>query len=481
MYPRSFFPSALLTALLAILGAGCSASQSVSKDSTVGSGGAMGTGGASAGSGGATNSGGAGAGRGGATSTGGATTSGGATGSGGATNSGGAVTGRGGATSTGGATTSGGAVGSGGAASSGGAATGSGGATSTGGATGAGGAVGSGGAASSGGATGTGGNTGSGGATGSGAATGSLPWLKVVGNQIQVEATGQQVILRGVSLAGLGTQNGNKLGLHGAIDYLTNTNDTQGTSPGWYTKLLRIPVDTPNPNPQINTLLKPTVDYATTKGLYAIVDLHYVDNPYSNDANVKSFWTIVAPMFKDYPNVIYEVFNESSVMDSWGTYKPTMQAWVDLIRAAAPKNLIFAGSPAWDQTMGDAATNPLTGGNIVYTVHMYAQHYGSAGNRSQVEKCAAVNPVVMTEWGFDHDPNQPGENTNLIGSYGQPMLTWLEAMGGSWTGWCASDSWLPKMFTDGANGSWVLMTGQDNMGGFVKDWLYTNRAVKAPF
>ena len=293
------------------------------------------------------------------------------------------------------------------------------------------------------------------------AARDSLPWLKVVGNQIQVEATGQQVILRGLSIEGLGSQNNNKYGLNGAIDYLTNKNDTQGTSPGWYPKLLRLPVDTPNPNSEINTLLKPTVDYATTKGLYAIVDLHYVDNPYANVAAVNSFWTIVAPMFKDYPNVIYEVFNESNQTDSWAAYKPTMQAWVNLIRSFAPKNLIFAGSPAWDQTMGDAATNPLTGGNIVYTVHMYAQHYASAWNRSQVEACAAVNPVVMTEWGFDHDPNQPGENTNLIGSYGQPMLQWLEAMGGSWTAWCASNSWLPKMFTD----NWTLRVGPRDEGG----------------
>ena len=80
-------------------------------------------------------------------------------------------------------------------------------------------------------------------------------------------------------------------------------------------------------------------------------------------------------MFKDYSNVLYEPFNESSVMEAWAKYKPTMQAWVDLIRGFAPKNIIIAGSPAWDQTMGDAATNPITGGNIMYSVHMYEQHY----------------------------------------------------------------------------------------------------------
>jgi hypothetical protein len=76
-----------------------------------------------------------------------------------------------------------------------------------------------------------------------------------------------------------------------------------------------------------------------------------------------------------------------------------MQAWVDIIRAAAPKNLIFAGSPGWDQSMGDAATSPLKGDNIVYVVHMYYAHWKSSWNKTQVETCAKVHPVVMTEWG----------------------------------------------------------------------------------
>jgi endoglucanase len=324
-------------------------------------------------------------------------------------------------------------------------------------------------------AAGTGGSAGTGGATaGTG---GSLPWLKVVGNQIQVEATGQQVILRGLSIEGLGQQSKEpKYNINGVIDLLTNKNDAGGASPGWYPVLLRLPVDPGNANAEINTLLKPAVDYATKKGLYVIVDLHYVGNPYSNVQAVNSFWTIVAAMFKDYSNVIYEPFNESEVMDSWATYKPTMQAWVNLIRGFAPKNLIFAGSPSWDQTMGDAATNPLTGGNIVYTVHMYYHHWTSAWNRGQVEACAKVNPVVMTEWGYNNDPGETEPDPDISVTYGKPMLQWLEAMGGSWTAWCASNSWLPRMFSD----NWSLLVGPREEGGFVKDWLYTNRNVKSP-
>jgi endoglucanase len=148
-----------------------------------------------------------------------------------------------------------------------------------------------------------------------------------------------------------------------------------------------------------------------------------------------------------------------------------MQAWVNLIRSYAPNNVILAGSPSWDQTMGDTATDPLVGTNIAYTVHMYEQHYATASLRAQVEQAAAVNAVVMTEWGFDDDPAQPGAGTDLVETYGTSMLTWLEAMNGGWTGWCASNSWLPDMFS----ADWTLLVGQSQMGGFVKDWMYTYR------
>jgi hypothetical protein len=311
-----------------------------------------------------------------------------------------------------------------------------------------------------------------------GDASGSVPasdggsWLTVTGNKV-VDPAGHTVILRGVSIEGLGQQSATSIGVDGVLDKVTNTNDPASNSPGWYARIVRLPVDPGADQNYVDTILKPAVEYATSKGLYAIVDLHYVDNPYNLVNQVNAFWTMVAPLFKDYPNVFYEPFNESNQQDSWDKYKPTMQAWVDLIRKYAPSNIIVAGSPSWDQTMGGAATNPLTGGNIVYTVHMYAEHYASAGLRQQVEQCAAAHPVLMTEWGFCSQgcTDQPGQNTDLVDSYGKPMLTWLEGMNGGWTAWCASTSWKPYMF----QGNWVLLTGQSEMGGFVKDWLYTHR------
>jgi endoglucanase len=306
---------------------------------------------------------------------------------------------------------------------------------------------------------------------------GALSQLTVVGNHFE-DPSGNKVILRGLSIEGLYEQSQTSLGLMGILNLITNKIDPASMSPGWYTRIVRLPVDPSgansfqaDPTTYVNTILKPAVDDATAAGLYAIVDLHYVDNPYNLVDPVNTFWTTVAPIFKDYTNVFYEVFNESSQTDTWADYKPTMQAWVNLIRSYAPNNVILAGSPSWDQTMGDTATDPLVGTNIAYTVHMYEQHYATASLRAQVEQAAAVNAVVMTEWGFDDDPAQPGAGTDLVKTYGTSMLTWLEAMNGGWTGWCASNSWLPDMFS----ADWTLLVGQSEMGGFVKDWMYTYR------
>jgi len=51
-------------------------------------------------------------------------------------------------------------------------------------------------------------------------------------------------------------------------------------------------------------------------------------------------------------------------------------------------------------------------------------------------------------------------------------LNWLEGLGGSWTGWCASNKlasgYVHRQRLDASD-------GQDEMGAFVKDWMYTKK------
>ena len=305
----------------------------------------------------------------------------------------------------------------------------------------------------------------------------ATPWLHVDGKQIK-DPAGNRVILRGVSTESIGAANASSKNIKAVLDIVTNMNDNASSSPGWYTRIVRLPNGpgdfTSNPTGYATGTLKTAVDYATSKGLYAIIDLHYIAETSSNTATVNAFWKAVAPVFKDYSNVLFEPYNEPiNTSQSWSQFKSTMQSYVDLIRTYAPKNLICCGSPQWDQKMGDAATDPLKGDNLVYVVHMYNAHWHSASNKSEVEKCAAVHPMIMTEWGFHAIPSYP---TETVTNYGKPITDWMESLGISWTTWCASDDWAPAMFS----GSWGLLIGDCCSGGFSKDLFYTKRNSDQP-
>jgi endoglucanase len=219
------------------------------------------------------------------------------------------------------------------------------------------------------------------------------------------------------------------------------------------------------------TFLRPAVDYATEKGLYVIIDWHYVGGTAAHPDTTVAFWSDIAPRFKDDSNVLFELFNEPTDGGSWATTtNPNMQAWFDQVRKDAPDNLILVGSANWDQQVGDAVTSPLEGTNIVYTAHMYPQHWQIAYLQDQITTAAASAPVFVTEWGFE-ESQMAALLQGTITSYGDPFKQFLEERHLSWSAWCASSSWNPPMF----NTDYTLRVGEGEMGGFVKDWLYERR------
>jgi endoglucanase len=318
-----------------------------------------------------------------------------------------------------------------------------------------------------------------------GAAT---PWLTVQGNHI-VDPNGKPVILRGLCVIDLGQQNAYSPNIYNVIDKITNTIDSSGSSPGWYPRVLRLPIVpggvfswSPNDGDNFyNKLLRPVVNYCESRGLYCIIDLHYVHDIDSSTASFASqFWAYMAPRFANEPNVLFEIYNEpinnrnGSDAANWSVVKSYEQPWVNTIRSSAPKNLILAGTPQWSQILVPAVSDPLSGGNIVYVCHLYPQHWANPWNVNQVSQSAPSIPIMMTEWGFNQnkDPLLNGS----ISSYGQPLMNLDAQYGIGWTAWVASNSWEPTMF----NSDWSLAVGSNQMGGFVKDILYGLRDSNQP-
>jgi len=323
----------------------------------------------------------------------------------------------------------------------------------------------------------------------------ATPWLHTDGNQIK-DPNGNVVILRGVSLIDLGATEMWYGGVNALIDRLTNENDNSGSSPGWYTRIVRLacyPPDgefnsplgwQPGSDDFYNNLLRPTVDYCKSKDIYAIIDLHYIADTWNHDQMTRDFWNYIAPRFANDSNVLFEVFNEpinsgSDETSRWLTFREDVQPWVDIIRSHASNNLILVGGPSWSQIIGPAATYPVSGSNIAYVAHVYPIHWNDPGTRSwiqnQITTCHSVHPVILTEWGFSSslcDDITCGD----IAGFGQPLKDFIEANGLSWTAWCANYEWKPPMFYS----DYSLRVGPGEMGGFTKDWLYEKRNDHQP-
>lgn len=316
-----------------------------------------------------------------------------------------------------------------------------------------------------------------------------LPWLHVEGNEIK-DPSGNTVILRGVAMVDLGATEVWEGGVRNMIDRLTKQNDPQGDSPGWGTKVVRFmigPKDGPsNEEPAefpiqyepggdyYETVLRPAVDYALYKGLYVIIDWHYIDSTSLHVDTTNEFWTDIAPRFAGDSNVLFELYNEPINGGDWNNVRVEMQSWYDMVRAAAPDNLVLVGTPNWCQIVGAVLDRPIDGTNVVYVAHMYPSHWKEQFLRDQISLAASQVPVFMTEWGFqDTDDDLLG---GTITSYGDPIKAFIEEQRISWTAWSASSTWGPPMFKK----DYTLRVGEGEMGGFVKDWLWEKRNDDQP-
>lgn len=315
--------------------------------------------------------------------------------------------------------------------------------------------------------------------------------LHVQGNWIKNEQN-QNVVLKGVAVADLdaiykGDRSQNvPTDIFKIIDI--------GTSGGWDVDVFRLTVH-PSVDDEtgyhgwlnysgdefFNKILDPAVKYVISKGKYAIVDWHYVGvnwNDGSVSSNTENFWNYIAPRYANHPNIIFELLNEPGMGD-WGSWQSKAQSWVNLIRNNhGANNLIIVGGPNWSQVTPQNQGQLLSGGNIVYSCHIYPQH----GTPNWIDWVANNAPVIMTEWGYESGgPNPVNGNSGWANQY-KSMINSKPNVG--WIAWCFDFVYRSVMFDK----NWTLLgNGQsstssrfhggptDNytnyMGQFAKEWL----------
>ncbi|HEX5100101.1 MAG TPA: glycoside hydrolase family 5 protein [Polyangiaceae bacterium] len=339
---------------------------------------------------------------------------------------------------------------------------------------------------------GTGGSAaGSGGTGGSMAGTGGttpsdIPPLHIEGTKL-LDPAGNTVVLRGIDLIDLGmvyAYGGNTMAaVTQRIDKVLGA--------GFQARVVRIPVyprvshngmfpyaspypfpsgaggteNGPSADDYVASMLKPAVDYLTSKGLYVILDYHQIDDTDGASATeATEFWAYLAPKFAGYTNVLYEPFNEPmDTSTSWATFKPRAQQWVDAIRAGAPENIVIVPSMNWCQKPGDASLSPLTGTNLMYTMHIYPSNWNSA-TQTQLATAVANVPVFITEWGYMLNSTDSVGGTNDA-EWLSKFRAIVDGNGASWSAWVTDDSWTPNMFSDAA------LTTLTDFGSKTKQWL----------
>jgi len=251
-------------------------------------------------------------------------------------------------------------------------------------------------------------------------------FLSVKGTQL-VNQKGKDVVLHGVSF-----------GWHNWWPRFYNENTVSWLKEDWKCDVVRAAIGVEpqgayitHPQTALNCLYA-VVDAAIKNDMYVIIDWHS-HNIKLNEA--KGFFQLVAEKYKDYPNIIYEIFNEPEGI-GWTSIKSYSEEVIKTIRAIDQKNLILVGVPNWSQDLDVAANNPIAGyDNLMYVLHFYAATH-KQGLRDKANTALGKGlPVFVSECaGMEATGDGPINK--------QEWKTWLDWMNDrnlSWTAWSVSD------------------------------------------
>lgn len=155
--------------------------------------------------------------------------------------------------------------------------------------------------------------------------------------------------------------------------------------------------------------IETVIDACIDNGLYVIVDFHTHNAPnYMNQA--KTFFTHIANKYGDLPNIIYEPYNEPIAQDWSSVIKPYHNEIISTIRAIDDNNIIVCGTKNYSQDVDEAANDPVTGTNVAYTLHYYANSHKSALRQKCTNALNRGVAIFATEYGTCNASGNGGYN-----------------------------------------------------------------------
>jgi endoglucanase len=198
------------------------------------------------------------------------------------------------------------------------------------------------------------------------------------------------------------------------------------------------------------------VDAAINLGMYVIIDWHD-HNAHQHTTQAKAFFGEMAQKYGNYPNVIYEIYNEPQSVD-WATVKSYAEQVIASIRQYDPDNIIIVGTPNWSQYVDAAADNPINQKNIVYTLHFYAATHKQWLRDKATYAMGKGIALFVSEWGTVTSTGDGAIDYN-------ESDTWIDFMSKNNLSWC---NW--SIF-DKNESSAALQSGASTNGGWPANML----------
>ncbi len=176
------------------------------------------------------------------------------------------------------------------------------------------------------------------------------------------------------------------------------------------------------------------VDAAIDRGIYVIIDWHSHHAEKETEKAVEYF-SRMSSQYGDYPNVIYEIYNEPLKVSWDSVLKPYAEQVVSAIRANDPDNIIIMGTPNWSQDVDIAARNPVDDSNIAYAVHFYA----STHKQWLRDKCDSALAGGVALWASEFGTCFANGDGDINYEEMETWFTYMENNGISWCNWSIAD------------------------------------------
>jgi len=220
------------------------------------------------------------------------------------------------------------------------------------------------------------------------------------------------------------------------------------------------------------TQIEQAVEWSRQAGMYSIIAFHsigfppydqYQPNPYdiynTSIPEIKDFWAAVSERFRDNKSVLaYELFNEPVNLVKPTAEEVMKQDWIlwielaheltDLIRTNDPDSIVIVGGLDWAYDLHLVLEMPVERENIVYATHPYPDKNWNRGWDDAFGKVADKYPVFNTEFGFTLIGHKAEYKYLGKGRYRDEITSFMEDHYISWTVWCFSPDWGPRLICD---------------------------------